>query len=396
MNTIHKLIQTHLTKYPLMEAVDMAKLLYQNELGPGHMILNETESLQRLTAEWEKLPHSLSGPFAESIGNRLTRIYLNTLKRKELPLLNAMFCQTANHVQGNKERLIQNLDSLSSYFPDAKKFLSEYKEKGYPPISHSTAYRQAYHPAYRVVMQSHATFLQLIRTLDASIKEKISLTEDAFLKEHVSLMKNASLAENASLTENAAPTENASPTENTSLKANAFPKENISFIIAIDGNCASGKTTFSSLLAMYFDCNIIHMDDFFLPPKLRTPARLAQPGGNIHYERFIEEIMLSLQNGSKISYRPFCCSTMDYADAISLPSKPLTIIEGSYSMHPKLRNLYDYSVFLSCSYEQQITRIRTRNGEASLKNFTERWIPMENTYFDTFQVKENCSFVIET
>lgn len=342
MNTIHQLVQTHLTKYPLMEAADGAKLLYQNELGPGHMISNEEDSMKRLVEEWESIPHSSSAFLAEPIGNRLVRVYLNSLSRKELPLLNTMFCQTANHIKGSRERFIRHLDCLPLYFPQADNFLKEYEEKGYPAVSHSGTYRTAYHPAYRVVTESHARFLQLIRTINRHMQEKSPL------------------------------------------------------IIAIEGNCASGKTTLSSLFAAYFDCNIIHMDDFFLPPRLRTPSRLAQPGGNIHYERFAEEVMAPLQNGSGVSFRRFCCRIMDYSSTVYQPSKPLTVIEGSYCMHPKLLPLYDYSVFLTCSYERQIERIRTRNGEEMLKNFMEKWIPMENKYFSTFYVKEKCSFVIET
>lgn len=342
MNTTRQLVRTHLTKYPLMKLTDAVKLLYQNELGPGHMVLDEPASLQRLYEEWENMPHSSSGPFAEPIGNGLVRIYLDTLKKEELPVFNAMFCQSAGQVRGNREKFIQNLDLLPLYFPDAEEFLSEYKKMGYPPVSHSASYRLAYRPAYRVVMQHHADFLRLIRALDSSLQKDTP------------------------------------------------------FILAIDGNCASGKTTLGRLLAMYFDCNIIPMDDFFLPPGLRTAERLAQPGGNVHYERFIEEVMKPLQNGSKISYRRFRCDIMDYGDAITLSPKPLTIIEGSYCMRPELRGLYHYSVFLSCSYEHQIARIRARNGEEMLKNFISRWIPLENAYFDAFQVKKSCSLVIKT
>ena len=39
-------------------------------------------------------------------------------------------------------------------------------------------------------------------------------------------------------------------------------------IIAIEGRCASGKTTLSKRLSEKLGCGVIHMDDFFLPPKL--------------------------------------------------------------------------------------------------------------------------------
>lgn len=98
MNTIQQLIQTHLTKYPLMELTDAVKLLYQNGLGPGHMVTDEAGSLKRLCEEWEncinqegceKGTASESGEicreicgegetrssFVESIGNGLVRVY---------------------------------------------------------------------------------------------------------------------------------------------------------------------------------------------------------------------------------------------------------------------------------------------------------------------------------
>ena len=59
-------------------------------------------------------------------------------------------------------------------------------------------------------------------------------------------------------------------------------------IIAIDGRCASGKSTLSEDVKNTLDVNIVRMDDFFLPLSLRTPERFALPGGNVHYERFID------------------------------------------------------------------------------------------------------------
>ena len=48
--------------------------------------------------------------------------------------------------------------------------------------------------------------------------------------------------------------------------------------IAMDGNAAAGKSTFAAHIAekAAFQCsvNVFHMDDFFLPPTLRTPERL--------------------------------------------------------------------------------------------------------------------------
>ena len=57
-------------------------------------------------------------------------------------------------------------------------------------------------------------------------------------------------------------------------------------LVAIDGRCAAGKTTLAASLQAQLECNVFHMDDFFLRPEQRTSERLHQPGGNVDYERF--------------------------------------------------------------------------------------------------------------
>ena len=68
-------------------------------------------------------------------------------------------------------------------------------------------------------------------------------------------------------------------------------------IIAIDGRCASGKTTLAQFLAENISCDIVHTDDFFLPFEKRTDERLSLPGGNIDRERLLSEILIPLKNG---------------------------------------------------------------------------------------------------
>ena len=64
-------------------------------------------------------------------------------------------------------------------------------------------------------------------------------------------------------------------------------------LIAIDGRCAAGKTTTASLVKEKINCNIIHMDSFFLQPWQRTKERLDEPGGNVDYERVKKEVLIS-------------------------------------------------------------------------------------------------------
>ena len=142
-------------------------------------------------------------------------------------------------------------------------------------------------------------------------------------------------------------------------------------IVAIDGKCTSGKTTLAAKLAEIYDCNVFHMDDFFLRPEQRTPERFAEVGGNVDYERFKEEILIPLQDGKQFSYQPFDCSTFTLADPVTVIPKQLNIIEGTYSHHPYFGNPYDLKVMLTVTPELQRERILQRPGQ-EVQLITER------------------------
>ena len=102
-------------------------------------------------------------------------------------------------------------------------------------------------------------------------------------------------------------------------------------VLAIDGPCASGKTTVAQKLKNQSGYEIIHMDDFFLRPEQRTQERLNTPGGNIDYERFIEEVIKPIEKGETFSYRPYDCHTKSMKEPVTIDATKNIIIEGVYS-----------------------------------------------------------------
>ncbi len=151
-------------------------------------------------------------------------------------------------------------------------------------------------------------------------------------------------------------------------------------LIAVDGKCTSGKTTLAAKLAEIYDCNVFHMDDFFLRPEQRTPARFAEVGGNVDYERFNEEVLIPLETGQPFSYRPFDCNAFTLANPVCIAPKRLNIVEGTYSHHPYFGDPYDLKILLTVDEETQRQRILERPAFLH-KQFFEEWIPMENLYF---------------
>ena len=165
-------------------------------------------------------------------------------------------------------------------------------------------------------------------------------------------------------------------------------------IAALDGGSASGKTSAAALLQTLYGASVFHMDDFFLRPEQRTAARLAQPGGNVDYERFSQEVLAPLTRGEPVCFRRYDCRTQTLEPPRRVVPGALTVVEGAYSMRPELAPVYDLSVFFSITPAEQHRRIRLRNPPAMQAMFCSLWIPLENFYFQAMDVPSRCDLVV--
>lgn len=344
---VKQILLKHFAIYPKMQVIDAVKLLYQSEFGGGHMITNPEQSLNRLKQEWKQRQKSSEKTIVEEIGDGISRIDLAALDEGLAPeTFNQMFINTAEHTVGTIENFEKKLavlrelctsGELPFHVEELDCYLNEYKAAGYPPVSHSEIYRECYHPSYRIISVMYARYLHVFQKIDRTLEE-------------------------------------------------AGEKQ---VIIGIDGMCGSGKSTLGRILAEMYDCNVFYMDDFFLRPEQRTEERFAEPGGNVDYERFKEEIFDHLADVNGLSYQVYNCGIQALDGVVNVPYKKLNIIEGSYSHHPYFGNPYDLKFVCKISKEEQLDRILKRNGPEMLERFKSVWIPMENRYFDAFEIEEN-------
>ena len=163
-------------------------------------------------------------------------------------------------------------------------------------------------------------------------------------------------------------------------------------VAAIDGRCASGKSTLGGLLQAHYDCNVIPMDHFFLRTEQRSAERLSQAGENIDHERFLSEVLLPLSEQMEFSYRPYDCGTGELGEPIRVPQRRIYIIEGSYSCNKALWEHYHLRIFLSTSPEEQLRRIKERDGEEKLLIYKDKWIPLEERYFAAYDIENRCDY----
>ena len=167
-------------------------------------------------------------------------------------------------------------------------------------------------------------------------------------------------------------------------------------LIAIDGMSGSGKSTFARILSSELNATLIRCDDFFLRPEQRTEERLRTPGGNLDTERLLSEVIKPIIVDKSFVYKPFNCHTMDFDETLTITPADVVIFEGSYSCHPELYDFFDIHIFLSTDRLTQVSRILIREGYNKTKIFIEKWIPMENKYFQHFHIKDKCELKFQT
>ena len=153
-------------------------------------------------------------------------------------------------------------------------------------------------------------------------------------------------------------------------------------LVAIDGPCASGKTTLALALAGAFGAGVVHTDDFVIPHWMKTPDRLQIPGGNLEDERLIGEVLEPWKKGESGIYRRYDCHDGRYVPAGQIPGGDVFILEGSYALLPSVRRYADVPLFVTAPLDVREERLKKRESQGSFKRFMDLWIPLENAYFD--------------
>lgn len=368
------LLTSHIEKYPLMNTCDALKLAYQSVFGAAHLC-SDFEGVKRSIEEEFSLFEELSPKeFFSSKENSFSADEFIFTNEKSVSADGSFFLNKKSFSTDDENALFENIGQYSrlnlrhpeiralgadivaklfmysaredfakigdplciSRFEEAVSLFSKEKAELSAP-SHSPEYKAAYKPSYRVVSNKYLRALPLI----AEIAKR--------------------------------------------------PKNSV-FTVAVDGDCASGKSTLAKLLKYIFNCPVIKMDDFFLPFERKTPERLSEAGGNIDYERFNREVSPYIKEGKNFTYKAYGCTDGSYRE-ITVPDFSLIIVEGVYSQTPKLQNGYDLRVFSEISRKKQLERLEKRSPKL-LDRFVKEWIPMEKKYFEAFDIKSKCHIIL--
>ena len=165
-------------------------------------------------------------------------------------------------------------------------------------------------------------------------------------------------------------------------------------LVTLDGPCASGKTTLAQKLAQMFSAAVVHTDEYVVPHALKTPERLAIPGGNCDAERLVKEVVRPFKAGAPVLYRRYDCRADLMLPEEELPDVRMLILEGSYCNLPVIRQYADLCLFLNTPWEIRKARLLKRESPAFLQQFYDRWIPLENAYFEAYHLPDDGNILI--
>ena len=159
LQVIGRILQAHLSRYPVLRIQDLYKLLHQAAMGSEHAVSNREAVERWMTRELAEMGDGIVEPLIDPISHNgeIVRVHLRpyvAAGHDPMLLLDA-FIRTANEYHGNAQFLEQ-------YWQDAVKmdifpvsemdgFFRGLKEKCFPAVHHSAEYERLYQPAYRVV-----------------------------------------------------------------------------------------------------------------------------------------------------------------------------------------------------------------------------------------------------
>lgn len=346
--TIRECMLEQTALHPAMAPQDMVKLCYQAAFGAEHLLADPEGAKAYFLEEYEGIQPA-KGPLAEWLSENVARVNMACWKQEGLPPLWLFRLFALSKLNQAALGISQNLalaaelcsrGQLPFSLSEWAHYTTAYLRQGVHAVHHSPRYREQEKPAYRLVSGQMLRMLPLLRRLWA------------------------------------------------------LPEKEGAKVIAIDGRAASGKTTLAGQLASVVEAGVIHMDDFFLPLPLRTVERLKEPGGNVHYERFLQEALPKVKKTEAFEYRVFNCETGEYGEERPVVAAPFRIVEGAYSNHPMFSEYMDLRVFSDVSRQEQQRRIMHRNGPDLAALFESRWIPMEEKYFAAFSIKDKADVIL--
>jgi hypothetical protein len=148
-------LNKHLIKYPLMKIEDILKLHLQGILGPAHLVSNKELVLKNITNEYIQIKDDLyKDELIEEISDKYVRVYLKPYYETYKSFNNLVEAfYLSSLIKEDTDEFVNQIKKLIN--EENKDYINNYLNKGNYLISHSTTYKENYHPHYLVINKKY-------------------------------------------------------------------------------------------------------------------------------------------------------------------------------------------------------------------------------------------------
>ena len=325
-----------LQRYPAMQQQDIVKFVFQAMLGAGHLVSSRDAVTKYAAREMALLPADPGETLYEMLSPSWCRLNLRAAKARAFTpsVIAGLMSSSGKTVPFTRQDVYTFCEKFSAqkHLIRDPALLNRILDETWLP-SHSAAYREQYRPAYRVIPAEWISRMEVLQRISEQKAARV--------------------------------------------------------LVTMDGPCATGKTTLAGKLADIFEAAVVHTDDYVIPHAQKTAERLAVPGGNCDAGRLVREVAAPWKQGKSVLYRKYDFRNDRLLPEEKLPDCRILILEGSYCSLPALRQYADVRIFVTASWETRLNRLRKRESPRSLQMFFDRWIPLEDRYFEAFRLPDS-------
>ncbi len=166
----------------------------------------------------------------------------------------------------------------------------------------------------------------------------------------------------------------------------AAPHRQQTLLVAIDGRGGCGKSTLAAHIAEHLaGTSVVHLDDFAYPETDRA--------------RLLRQVLAPLKADQPARYQRFDWKTKQLAEWVEIAPGGVVIVEGVSTLHPLLRDHYDFRVWLECppevGFKRGLHRDQTVFGADTTDEWLNTWMPEERAYIATHRPEECADMVVD-
>lgn len=150
--------------------------------------------------------------------------------------------------------------------------------------------------------------------------------------------------------------------------------------IGIDGPGASGKSTLAVGLAEALPNAVLVEGDDFYRPESDSKRSEVEIAGLFDLPRLASQVLIPHSLGEKLQYRRYSWEFGFLGDWVRNDSSGPLVVEGIYSTHRTLRDLYDLRIWVTAPRAVRLARGIERDGEEARSRWVDVWMPAEDRY----------------